>query len=44
MVEESGWDKAIVRLHNKALGVQVMEAIQEELNGQVCLSGGSVKD
>lgn len=40
----SGWDTVKIRFHNKALGLQVIEAIQEELNGQMCISGSSMKD
>lgn len=45
MEGESRRNTVKVRFHNKALGLQLMEATGEELNGQVFISGGSsVKD
>lgn len=39
----SGWNTVKIRFHTKALGLQVIEAIQGELNGQMYISGSRVK-
>lgn len=44
MEGESGRDTVKVRFHIKALGLQEIEAIQEELNGWMYISGSSVKN